>query len=457
MDTKNYVGNSYKTENEKGLFYTFDVKRESIEALQGVGKRNEIALAIEPKREVKGENYPTHSVYVGEAHSRRELQMLVSKDALLAATPSEYGSIKLFAASRDKVGADLSSFSVALSGKTEEGKYQFVGRGYDEALKFGETMVVGAAYKQEFGPSGEDGKSYNVNIDVEKVKKFTVDAYGDAKLGIVAYTETTPKEDGTMAEQTRYLVTEPGERRKAIEATLSVHVTNPEGKRYPTINECAVHTVGSSEVFKLVVQDRKPQSIGKDCADLVVFENDYAAEMKSMSAEERKAVMGARSYVGRGWTNDPKKIHLSADDLTPEGLAKAIDNNHTIKVVAIAYKKPQVVQEAHVQQVEARLQDPALKTSEALVKVVRNAHENKLEPPKKVSNITFTQEQRDALQAGKAVFVEGLLDKNSKQCDRYITWNKESGRLNYSAEDPALKQAQKQPQQQSKQGKGLKM
>ncbi|MDR1984219.1 MAG: DUF3945 domain-containing protein [Prevotellaceae bacterium] len=437
MNTKTYVGTSYKTETEQGTFYNFSVKQENIANMQGIGKRSEIALAIEPKREVKVENAPTHNVYAADGtHTQRELQVLISKDALMKATPDSYGNIKLTAASRKTKSPDLSNYSVFLSEKTEDGKRQFVGRGYDESLKFGETMVVGTAYKYEFGNNGEDGKSYNVNIDVEKAKFFSVDAYGNAKLGIVPYVETTPKEDGSMIEQTRYLVTEPGERRKDIEATISVHVSNPNGEKYPTIQQSTVHTVGNADVFKLVVQDRNPQKIGKDCADLVVFENDYSPEMKDMPPEERKAALGERNYVGRGWTNDPNKIHLSTDDLTAEGLSRAIENNHTIKVIAIVHKQPQVVQESHMQQITSRIQDETLKTSDTLIKVVQSAYEKKLAPPKKIANMELSQKQRDTLQKGKAIFAEGLTDKKGKEYNAYITWNKNDGKLKFSPKNP---------------------
>ncbi|MDR0618285.1 MAG: HEAT repeat domain-containing protein [Bacteroidales bacterium] len=377
MNEKIYVGNSYKTVTEKGTFYNFEVSKEAIEKIDGAGKRNEIYLAIEPKKEVQ-EKHPTHSVYVGDKHSKRELQLVVSKDELLKAPVDAYGNIKAFAASREKIGADLSNYSVALEQKDPEtDKYQFVGRGYDESTKFGETRVVGVAFKTEFGQDGADGKVYNVNLDANKVSKLTMNEYGDARLGIVPYAEKVLNPDGSTTEQTRYLVTEATSVTKGVEATIAVHVSNPEGKEYPTLSSCAIHKVGENEVYKLVVQDRKSESIGKDCADLTVSENKYTPEMKNLSEAERKAALGEKNYIGKGWTNDPDKIRIDKrEDLTPKGLTAAIDNNHTVKVIAILNAQPTLVRESHLKQIEARQKDSNLKTSNVLVEKVKQTFDS---------------------------------------------------------------------------------
>jgi hypothetical protein len=418
MSEKIYVGSSYKTENDKGTFYQFAINREKIETLQGVSKHNEIAVAIEPKHEVKGEKHPTHNVYFGNderAHKYREVQLLLSKDALLAEQPDEYGNIKLFAASRneDKMGADLSNYSVSLSDKDEDGKYVFVGRGYDASTKFGETRVVGVAYKHEFGDNGEDGKSYSLNLDTNKVQKLDINEYGDAKLGIVPYISSVPSLDGTVTDETRYLVVETASQRANVESTISirVHLANTEKvrdaegnlKQLPVLSDCNIHTVGDNSVYKLVVQDKNPERIGRDCADLVVFENKYTPEMKSMSPEERKTAKSAieTNYVGKGWTNDPAKIKLSAADITEEGLSKAIENNHTVKVIALIKRSPELVQANHVEQAQAK--------TEGLAKWVVNTYNSKQAPPQQISNIKFT----NALNRIPEI-IEGYEHKNSE-------------------------------------------
>jgi hypothetical protein len=456
MEPKIYVGNSYKVENEKGTFYQFTVNREKIAELQSVGKRNEIAIAIEPKREVRGENYPTHNVYFASsdsAHKSREVQLLLSKDALLAAPPDAYGNVKLFAASRNEknMSADLSSYSVALSDKNEDGRYQFVGRGYDAATKFGETRVVGVAYKREFGNNGEDGKSYNLNLYVDKVQKLDVNEYGDARLGIVPYSVVAPKPDGSIAEETRYLVVETSSQQANIESSINVHLANTDKVRDAegnlkeplTLYDCNVHTIGDSYAYKLVVQDKNPANVGKDHADLVVFEDKYTMEMNSLSPDEKKMAMQAveTNYIGKGWTNDPAKIKLSAADLTPDGLTKAIENSHTTKVIAIVKRSPEVVQDSHVAQAMAA-------KSEGLAKWVANTYNSKQAPPPQISNIKFTDEQLAALQAGKAVKAENLEIKNGKNAgskvDRWITWNSKTGKCHFYDKEPQTAQKQNQ-------------
>ncbi|MDR0415537.1 MAG: hypothetical protein LBH84_09030, partial [Prevotellaceae bacterium] len=453
MREKFYVGQSYKVESDKGTFYQFGVRCEKIKELQGVGKRNEVALAIEPKAEPKGESYPTHDVFVGSSESElknREVQLLVSKDALLAAKPDEYGTVRLFAASRseNKMGADLSNFSVMLGSKDEDGKYVYVGRGYDASTKFGETRTVGVAYKQEFGNNGENGKSYSLNLYTSAVQKLDVNEYGDAKLGIVPYEASVPRSDGTVADETRYLVVEtgaPGAQRTGVEATVSIHldntekVRNAEGdlKELLVLYDFNVHTLGDRNIYKLVVQDRNPDKVGKDCADLVVFEDKYTPEMKHMSPEEVKAAKAAMetNYIGKGWTNDPTKIKLSAADLTQEGLSRAIENNHLVKVIAVVKRAPQLVEKIHVEQAQTK--------AEGLAKWVANTYSSRQAPPPQIANVKFTGEQLASLQSGGAVKAEGLEIKNGKnsgqKVDRWVTWNSKTGKCQFFEEEPKPK------------------
>ncbi|MDR1182807.1 MAG: DUF3945 domain-containing protein [Bacteroidales bacterium] len=467
MNDKIYVGNSYKVENEKGIFYQFTAKQNEIKKLQGVGKHDEITLAIEPKREVKGENYPTHNVYIGgsdKAHRNREVQLLLSKKALLEAPVDEFGDVKLLAASRseDKMGADLSNYSVSLREKGEDGKYSFVGRGFDASTKFGETRVVGIAYKREFGKGGEDGKSYNLNLDANKIQKLDINEYGDAKLGIVPYSVHVANPDNTVTDETRYLVVETNSQRANVEATVNIHLANTEKtrdvdgnlKQLPTLYDCNAHTVGDNDVYKLIVRDKNPEKISKDCADMVVFEDKYTPEMKHMSLEEIKAAKEVveTNYIGKGWTNDPAKIKLSVADLTQEGLSKAIENNHLTKVIAIIKHSPDIVESQHVEQAQTK--------TEGLIKWVTNTYQSKQAPPQQISNIKFTDEQLATLQAGKAVKAEGLEIKNGthagQKVDRWITWDNKTGKCHFYETEPKPKAVVGQKQS-DKKDKGIKM
>ncbi|MDR1227297.1 MAG: hypothetical protein LBK47_10455 [Prevotellaceae bacterium] len=484
MSEKNYVGTSYKVENEKGTFYQFAVKREEIEKLQGVGKRNEITLAIEPKREIKKEKAPTHNVYFGvgdSAHKNREVQLLLSKDALLAAPVDEYSNIRLFAASRskDKMSVDLSNFSVMLDSKDENDKYVYVGRGYDASTKFGETRVVGVAYKQEFGNEGENGKSYNLNLYTDKVQKLDTNEYGDAMLNIVPYNAPVSNPDGSVEDKVRYFVTEANMQRASkheatvevpetnvqrvskYEATVNirVHLANTEKvhdaegnpKQLFTLFDCNIHTVGDNNMYKLIVRDKNPEKIGKDCADLVILEDKYTPEMKFMSPEEVKAAKDAIEtiYVGKGWTNDPAKIKLSAADLTQEGLSKAIENNHMVKVIAIVKNSPELVEKNHVEQAQTK--------SEGLAKWVVNTYNSKQAPPQQYANVKFTDEQLATLQGGGSVKAEGLEFKKGEnvgaKVDRWITWDNKTGKCRSYAMEPKPKLEAEQPDTAQKQQK----
>jgi hypothetical protein len=298
--------------------------------------------------------------------------------------------------------------------------------------------------------------------------KLDIDDYGNAKLGIIPYNTSVPNLDGTVTDETRYLVAETTSQRTNIEATVSVHLANTEFirdakgniNRAPTLSDCNVHTIGENKVYKLVVQDKNPEKIGKDCNDLVVFEDKYTPEMKGMSPEEIIAAKNAMetNFVGKGWTNDPAKIKLSAADLTQEGLSKAIENNHMVKVIALVKRSPDLVQANHVEQAQTK--------SEGLAKWVVNIYNSKQAPPQQISNIRFTDEQLATLQAGKAVKAEGLKIKNGpnagQKVDRWITWDNKTGRCHFHEAEPKQKAAvkaaveQKQPQS-NKKDKGMKI
>jgi predicted GIY-YIG superfamily endonuclease len=97
-----------------------------------------------------------------------------------------------------------------------------------------------------------------------------------------------------------------------------------------------------------------------------------------MPEAERKAALAEKNYVGRGWTNDPSKIRIDAkNDLTPKGLTAAIDNNHTVKVMAILDKQPALIRESHIKQLETRQKDSSLKTSQVIIDRVKSAFESK--------------------------------------------------------------------------------
>ena len=60
----------------------------------------------------------------------------------------------------------------------------------------------------------------------------------------------------------------------------------------------------------------------------------------------------------------------------------------------------------------------------------------RLFPPKKISNIELTEQERNALHKGRSVFVKNLTDKQGRKYDAYITWSNKNGRLNFSSKNP---------------------
>jgi hypothetical protein len=169
----------------------------------------------------------------------------------------------------------------------------------------------------------------------------------------------------------------------------------------------------------------------------VAFEDKYTPEMKQMSSEEIKVVKSAMetNFIGKGWTNNPAKIKLSAADLSQEGLSRAIENNHTVKVIAIVKHSPAIVQLNHVEQAQIK--------AEGLAKWVLNTYNNRQAPPQQISNIKFAGEQLATLQAGKAVKVDGLEVKNGehagKKVDRWITWDAKTGKCHFHETEPKSK------------------
>jgi hypothetical protein len=148
------------------------------------------------------------------------------------------------------------------------------------------------------------------------------------------------------------------------------------------------------------------------------------------------------NFIGKGWTNDPAKIKLSAADLTEDGLSKAIENNHTVKVIAIVKHSPALVQSNHVEQAQTK--------AEGLAKWVTNTYNSKQAPPQQISNIKFSDEQLATLQSGKAVKAEGLEIKKGehagKKVDRWITWDNKTGKCHFHETEPKSKVEKKLPE-----------
>ncbi|MDR1182808.1 MAG: DUF3945 domain-containing protein [Bacteroidales bacterium] len=62
--------------------------------------------------------------------------------------------------------------------------------------------------------------------------------------------------------------------------------------------------------------------------------------------------------------------------------------------------------------------------------------QNQKIPPKRISNVELSIQQRDTLKEGKSIFVENLTDKGGRKYDAYITWNNKNGMLNFSSKNP---------------------
>ena len=53
------------------------------------------------------------------------------------------------------------------------------------------------------------------------------------------------------------------------------------------------------------------------------------------------------------------------------------------------------------------------------------------EVPKTFRKVELTEEQRSSLSEGKTVYIDGLIDKKDRPYSGYITWNKETGKLDF--------------------------
>jgi hypothetical protein len=131
----------------------------------------------------------------------------------------------------------------------------------------------------------------------------------------------------------------------------------------------------------LVADDRKRESIGRSNADLNVYENRYVLDMNK---EERQQVQALKNFVGEGWTRVPSELRLSPDDLTQKGLAAAIENKDHTRIVAIAFKKNELVTpelQAKAAELNSKQIDGAMKY--AAKKVENSTVLNELHNPKK--------------------------------------------------------------------------
>jgi hypothetical protein len=48
----------------------------------------------------------------------------------------------------------------------------------------------------------------------------------------------------------------------------------------------------------------------------------------------------------------------------------------------------------------------------------------------------LSAQQQDTLQEGKTIFAKDLVDKQGRKYDAYITWHRETGKLNFSSKNP---------------------
>jgi hypothetical protein len=118
-------------------------------------------------------------------------------------------------------------------------------------------------------------------------------------------------------------------------------------------------------------------------------------------------------------------------------LSRAIEDGHKVKAIAIVKRAPEVVTIDHVRQAQARPE------TEGVAKWVANTYSSKQAPPAQLSNVQFTGEQLAALQAGKAVKVEGLELKKGedagKKVDRWVAWSSKTGRCQFYKQEPKQK------------------
>lgn len=312
-----------------------------------INDQGEIKLKLVKQEGDSSEKSPSHFIVVnnykpGEPKERdvsESLYVNINKEKLSSLPVGENSSVYLEISSKkhESIGQDRSDYFVR--DNSREGNKEFVGRAWSPSQIVENKNYVGSAFKKDFE---DGGKAYNVSLKKDDVEKLKADDYGNIRISIAKKKDAG---DGPTHSVYQSVGKEP-----YSEVSLSL---NKE--------KISALPVNDRGYVSISVVDKK--TISKDKADLTVYENAGKSDLP-------------KNFVGSGWSNQPGLIRLQKEDVTPDGLSKAISNNHATKVHAILNSNPDVVQKKHVALVK-EMQEKSEKFDKGLSTMVSVAYDEK--------------------------------------------------------------------------------
>lgn len=186
-----------------------------------------------------------------------------------------------------------------------------------------EQRVVGSATKVNWDEKKPFEKTYFVTLSQNLIKKEQADDYGSLRMGIKGKDIEVPSEEGqTRTKRVYDVVTNPKKGDNDIDVVIEVKKKEVE----------ALKGKGDFNDVAVIVGNRKTTSVGKDKADMVVYENPI---VQGMTDEQKKEALRDKRYVGTGWTQKPELYKLDKEQINSAELKDAIKTNHPVKVEAL--------------------------------------------------------------------------------------------------------------------------
>lgn len=318
-----------------------------------LGDEKEIKLGL-----FKQDGGPAGSDYKiairGEKNKNSTFERILNVDVekLKGLEASGYGEVKLELVEKkeEHIGKDASDMAVRVNGTKD-----YVGRGWNMENALGPKNYVGDGYRNIFDEKGNkteevakmESKSYSLNLDEKKVADIQPDKYGNIRVSMAPM--INPPENSNAPNYKVYV----SQGIKDKEAEISVRINKEK------LMEISPNEFGKIAV---VINDKNPKSIQKDKADLTVSELNPGSTDKN--------------YIGGGYTQKPELVKLDKNELSAEGIKKALESNNSIRLEAILTKKPDAVSKEHIELAANEGIQPKIK------ELVSKAFENKPKPVK---------------------------------------------------------------------------
>lgn len=122
--------------------------------------------------------------------------------------------------------------------------------------------------------------------------------------------------------------------------------------------------------------------------------------------------------------------HIAGVDLTPEQIEQ-LANGYLVPVQGLQSKKGEPYDAILQYSAEKRGLDFRFPTNKQFL---GNRRSDGI--PNTICKVPLTVKQQNALSLGKALKIEGMINKNGQTFDSYITWNKNKGKFKFSNFDP---------------------